>query len=1209
MTPFESKQPSGDANRGQDDRPERVESDPCDPEDPDHPDPLLDQVLLALRTHNQSDFTGYRRNMVWRRIRRRMGLCRINSVADYLRHLQRHSDEAHELFQDLLIGVTRFFRDADVFVALEQALFAPDAPAQLTDAAALRIWVPGCATGEEAYSLAILLLEQSARLSRAPNSQIFATDIDPQALEAARRGVYPDSIAADLSAERLSRFFVRDDTGSLRVTKQVREQVIFAEQNLIIDPPFSHLDLISCRNVLIYFQPSVQRQIFSQFHFALNADALLLLGPAETIGRDTNLFEPLSKPWRLFRRIGSSQREGLRFPIGMQPGRILPEASAKPSSAADSSLDQLARTLLLEAFVPASVLVNSQLEILYFFGATDDYLTRPNGPPSLDLTAMVHARLRARLRGACQRALREGIDLSLEDYPARIDGPSQAIDIRIHAPQQPKTARGLLLISFIARAPLETAPTAAADMGATGNDDNDAGDDKSAWQRLEHELLATRAELQITIGKMENFNAELKTAHEEAMAMNEELQSANEELVSSKEELQSLNEELSTVNNQLEEKIRELEHSGNDLHNLITSAEISTVFLDTALRIKRFTPGSATLLNLRPGDEQRHLSDMAPNLDDPELLADAQRVLDTLAPSEQEIDVDGDTRYLRRILPYRTQDNRVDGVTINFIDISARARADAAIRQSEARYRILFDDSPMCLMELDCSELKRYLESQRESPHTPLGEPLRTQPECIDSCLQRIRLVAVNHAALALIGSASLQALSAALPRLFPIQSAHQLADLIESLLACPAQVIHECELHQGSVHVIPVLCVLVPAPGAETSLARVLVALIDISKRKATETELRNSEQRLDAVVRSAEDGIVVIDREQRIQQLNPAALNLFGVDPVSIIGQSINTLILPEDQNPPTDLFKADITKTDPAPVLGEGEWPRGGVGVHADGTRFALELSISTVGHLELYVLWVRDQRQRLRLEREVIEASTREQERIGRDIHDGLGQQLTGISLLAARLATGLVRSKQAEANLATSLSEHIQQALADTRDVIKGLAPVEIVADGLPKALAALAERIAATSPELSCQFHCDLEFSVADRHASAHLFRIAQEAVNNAIKHGQPRHIDIRLEESEHSLMLSIHDDGTWKPPHAAATGSNMSEQFGLHIMRYRASIIGGLLDIQLGSLGMNGEAGGRQRGTLVRCICPLNEGLRSSLNDVADKMSQDSNE
>ncbi|WPL18222.1 Chemotaxis protein methyltransferase [Thiorhodovibrio winogradskyi] len=1166
-----------------------------DPKDSDEEHPLLDHVLLALREHHHCDFSGYRRNMAWRRVRRRMGLCRINSVADYLRHLRDQPEEARALFQDLLIGVTRFFRDAAAFTALEQALeqalFGADAPV-LTGDPGLRVWVPGCASGEEAYSLAILLLEQGARLNRLPNLQIFATDIDPRALEAARRGVYPNSIVADLGAgldsdlgaERLRRFFVREDDHSLRVTKQLRELVLFAEQNLVIDPPFSHLDLISCRNVLIYFNPSVQRQILGLFHFALKADALLLLGPAETIGRDTDLFEPLSKPWRLFRRIGPTQHNQLRFPISAHPSQ-LSALPAKPVAASGAELDDLARTLLLEAFVPASVLVNPQLEILYFFGPTDAYLSRPNGPPTLDLIAMVRESLRARLRGACQRALREGVDLSLDDHHPQADDAARLIDIRIRAPRQPAAARGLLLISFIPRASLAAAPATvdeqtphnSAQHGADPGVDPGSETELSALKR---ELDATRAELQTTIEEMENANAELKGSHEEAMAMNEELQSANEELVSSKEELQSLNEELSTVNSQLEEKIRELESSGNDLHNLITSAEISTVFLDTELRIKRFTPGSATLLNLRPGDEQRPLSDLSPNLHDPELLADAQRVLDSLTPCEQEIDADENTRYLRRILPYRTQDNRIDGVTINFIDISARARADAAIRQSEARYRILFDDSPMCLMELDCSELRVYLESRRTSPRDALCEPLRTQSACFDACRQRLRVVAVNHAALALMRLASLQELSAALPRLFPIQSAHQLADLIEALLAQPGHLIHEGVLHQGSTHEIPVLCVLVPAPGAEASLTRVLVALIDISDRKAIETELRKREQRLDAVVRSAADGIVVIDAERRIRQLNPAALDLFGVDADSIRDQPLARLILPDDLDPQSDLFEAGS-----GPVLCGGEWPRGCIGMHANGTRFPLELSVSAVGHLELYVLWVRDQRQRLRLEREVIEASTREQERIGRDIHDGLGQQLTGISLLAARLATGLARSKQADANLATSLSEHIQQALADTRDVVKGLAPVEIVADGLPKALAALAERIEATSPELRCQFHCEAEFSVADRHAAAHLFRIAQEAVNNAIKHGHPSRIDIRLEESERRLALSISDDGVWQPPVASETG-----QFGLHIMRYRASIIGGLLDIQLGTLDAQGGDGQqRGRGTLVRCICPLN--------------------
>ncbi|MBK1649221.1 CheR family methyltransferase [Rhabdochromatium marinum] len=1138
--------------------------------DPEVEEALLDQVLLLLRKDSLCDFSGYRRSMVWRRVKRRMGLCRIGATQAYLAHLRDNPDETRALFQDLLIGVTRFFRDEQAFTALEQALFAPGV-SSLLDASVVRVWVPGCATGEEAYSLAILLLEHGAHRRTAPSLQIFATDIDPQALEVARRGRYPDSIAYDLGVERRNRFFVREDRHALRVNKQVREQVVFACHNLIADPPFSHLDLISCRNVLIYFKPQVQRQILGLFHFALKPNATLLLGPAETIGRDTDLFATLCKPWRLFSRIGPTRREDLRFPIDANSARLLSSSPDNPMTVSAPTLDELARSLLLEEFVPASVLVNSQLESLYFFGPTDRYLIRPNGPPSVDLILMVPERLRARLHGACQRALSTESDQRVEDLQPQASGGSRRVEIRIRVLRQPAAVRGLLLISFIEQ---PSAPAALPDADAHADTDASTTAESRERQRLERELHSARADLQTTVEAMEQANAELKASHEEAVAMNEEFQSANEELVSSKEELQSLNEELNTVNTQLEEKIRELENSGNDLANLIASAEIATVFLDTRLRIKRFTPGGATLLNLRPGDEQRPLSDLAPNLDDPELLSDAQRVLDTLTPNEQEIAGADGTDYLRRILPYRTQDNRIDGVTINFIDISARARADATVRHSEARYRILFDDSPMCLMELDCSELKAYLESQRSDPAHGVGEPLRTQPECFDACCQRIRLVAVNQAALALMRVASQDELKAALPRLLPIQSSHQLADLIESLLSHSEQLMHEGVLHSGSAREIPVLCPLVPAPGAETSLERVLVALIDIRDRKAMETELRHREQRLDAVVSSAADGILVIDHAWRLQQLNAAAAALFGVDPVAILGQPLGQLILPDDKDGPFELFKTGVS-----PLPCDGHWPRGCIGRHADGSRFPLELSVSAIGHLDLYVLWVRDQRQRLRLEREVIEASTREQERIGRDIHDGLGQQLTGISLLAARLATSLAESKSAETQLAVALSEHIQQALADTRGVVKDLAPVDIVADGLPKALVALAERLRATNPALSCEFHGDVAFSIADRHAAAHLFRIAQEAVNNAVKHGQPHQIDIRLEEDEQRLVLSISDDGIWKPPVAGDAG-----QFGLHIMRYRASLIDGLLEIQIGTQG-------EQRGTRVRCIWPLSHG------------------
>jgi chemotaxis methyl-accepting protein methylase len=554
----------------------------------DHPiatsadfDEQLKIVLEVMRSQTKYDFRSYRTNMIRRRILRRMGLAHVDDLSKYIEFLQSNPDEMDALSKDFLIGVTAFFREHEAFAFLEKELF-PIVVAKQRHETPLRIWVPSCATGEEAYSIAILLLEAFAEAGKPANVQIFASDLNQQSIDIARRGVYLASIAVDVSPERLKHFFVTSDAIHYQVTKQVRDLIVYSTQNIICDAPFSKLDLISCRNFLIYLEPEIQQKLISLFHFALVENGHLLLGPAETVGRATNLFEPVSKKWRVYRRIGPSRRGNISLPVDkldeLQRTKPLEAVPPPPSR----RYKELTESTLRE-YSPAAVLINRRYEVLYVTGSVVDYLEFPTGELSKDLLAMARAGLRTRLRAACHKAITERI--TVVDKEARVQRKETYIACTITARPlaDSNSSEGLVLV-MLQDHPLGQATNGSATANNPSVATNDGENDQiKLVQLLEYELKSTREELQSTIEEMESAN--------------EELQSSNEELESSKEELQSLNEELSTVNCQLLEKVNELDKSNSEITNLMASTEIATLYLDAQLRIKRFTDPTVAIAN------------------------------------------------------------------------------------------------------------------------------------------------------------------------------------------------------------------------------------------------------------------------------------------------------------------------------------------------------------------------------------------------------------------------------------------------------------------------------------------------------------------------------------------------------------------------------------------------------------------------------------
>jgi two-component system CheB/CheR fusion protein len=644
----------------------------------------LEAILDILFAKAGHDFRGYKANTLIRRIRRRMALANMASFSDYVRLLSEQPHEVAMLKKDFLIGVTEFFRQPPAWKTLGEQVVAP-LLAKAAGPEGIRIWVPGCSTGKEVYSLAMLFAEQMELSGKAVPIQIFATDSDTAALAVARGGSYAEEdLGGNVSPVRRKRFFTYLD-GCWQIIKEIREQVIFSPQNLTTDPPFSRLDLISCRNLLIYIEPAIQKKIVALFHFALREGGFLFLGSAETIGEREDLFAPVSKKMRIYRRIGIGRRVGIEIPV--RPSGVRPLV-ATPSPAvpiiARMSLASAARQVLLERFSPACVMIDRKLQVLYVHGRVEDYLAIPKGELTTHVVDMAREGLRSRLRGAIGQCMESNRPVSATARVLRAES-SVPVKIAVSPLRHPREADGLLLITFE-----DHRPSTAKPPRKNWRDEN--------VRQLEDELKVTREELQSTIEQFESSNDQLKASNEEVIAANEELQSANEELETSKEELQSLNEELNTINARLQKKIEELERAKNDVVNLLSSTHIATVFLDKELTIQRYTPASTSLFSLIPSDAGRPVADVLRRFEDDALTDDALHVLAELTPVSKEVHGEGDRFYIRRITPYRTQDDRIEGVVVTFVDITERKQSEEALKESETRYRELVQNASSAIM-------------------------------------------------------------------------------------------------------------------------------------------------------------------------------------------------------------------------------------------------------------------------------------------------------------------------------------------------------------------------------------------------------------------------------------------------------------------------------------------------------------------------------
>lgn len=675
----------------------------------------IEKVMVLLRAHTGQDFSLYKKTTINRRVERRMALHQLSNIPDYVRYLRTNPQENEFLLKELLIGVTNFFRDNTVWEQLKNEII-PSIFSEYPEGGTLRAWVPACSTGEEAYTLAIVFQEAFKEFNSTKHFelQIFATDLDIEAVNKARTGIYSSSIRADIPKELLDLYFVKID-GGYQIGQQARENVIFAQQNLVMDPPFTKLDIISCRNLLIYLEPELQKKLFPLFHYSLKPSGVLVLGTSETIGNEESLFTLLKGKQRIYKRRETSQPFNvMKFPVNevnnyFHESTLDKSVPVKPQDAGTMNLDNLLQSLLQENFTPAALLTTEKADIIYINGKTGKYLEPSVGKVNYNLFSMAREGLAAPLNEIFNRAVRLKKKLDLKNVEVDTNGQIILVDVMVQPLLDSTTLGPMVLVMF-------TTPIIPISPIKTSFKGDIAKEHCDEIETLKRVLSQGREELRLTTNEMQVAQENLKSTNEELQSTNEEFQSTNEELTTSKEEMQSMNEELRAVNHELNIKVNELSQARDDLKNLLNSTSIATLFLDNDLKVRRFTPETIKIFKLIPSDVGRPITDLVSSLIYPKLSEHTAQVLQSLIFHEEEVMTHDGRWYIVRIMPYRTQETLIDGVVITFSDNTINRNASIAMTLSESRFRLLFENSSHAvaykniIMEGDKAVDFKYLE-------------------------------------------------------------------------------------------------------------------------------------------------------------------------------------------------------------------------------------------------------------------------------------------------------------------------------------------------------------------------------------------------------------------------------------------------------------------------------------------------------------------
>jgi two-component system CheB/CheR fusion protein len=652
----------------------------------------LELIVNMLRTYTGNDFSLYKKNTLYRRIERRMSIHKIDKIVSYVPFLNDNPKEIEFLFKEILIGVTNFFRDATVWEKLKKTVI-PGILSHLEPGSIVRVWVPACSTGEEAYTLAIVLTEvlENVYPKRGFSLQIFATDLDNEAIEIARKGIFPSSIEENVSPEQLKRFFQKTDDGYF-INTEIREHIVFAQHNIIMHPPFTKIDIISCRNLLIYMEPDLQKRLIGLFYYSMNINGVLVLGNSETLGIHSHNFSTIDSKLKIYKRTADNRTpESFDFPNAFpRKSEVMREKEVSPTST--FNIQTLADQLLLLHFSPAGVLVNDQGDIIYISGHTGKYLEPAVGKANMNIFAMLREGLRSEFPNAFRKTILRKETVVLHNVRVGTNGNAQTLNISIKWIDKPEPLKGLIMIIFT-------------DINETTSVKKETIKDKKTLItnrtiELEKELKYARERIQDTLEEMQTSQEELKSSNEELQSTNEELQSSNEELMSSKEEMQSLNEELHTLNAELQIKVEDFERVNNDMKNLLNSTDIATLFLDKKLNIRRFTIQAIKIFKLIKSDIGRPFTDLVSDLIYPELCDDALNVIETLEFIKKQIPTKDGRWFSVRIMPYRTLDDRIEGVVMTFFNISDLKQVEVKLHETTQMNALLLKSSKDIIIKL-----------------------------------------------------------------------------------------------------------------------------------------------------------------------------------------------------------------------------------------------------------------------------------------------------------------------------------------------------------------------------------------------------------------------------------------------------------------------------------------------------------------------------
>lgn len=1130
----------------------------------------LDGILAVLRIRLGHDFRGYKKGTLLRRVHRRMGIQSIEDMRRYRDFLREHPLEVKALLQDLLIGVTTFFRESEAWEELAEkvipSLFRrrqPDNP--------IRIWVAGCSTGKEAYSLMMLLVEEAEKRDVRLHCQMFATDIDQEALETAREGVYPAQIAEEIPPERLNRFFVKHGN-TYQIRNDLRERITFAAQNIVTDPPFSNLDMISCRNLLIYLDLQVQTRLVDLFHFALADRGYLLLGNSESVSNQDNVFETISRKWRIYRKVGSSRPARLDLPlVKPAPDRSIPLQPSRrtPQVAREKTPAFLAERALLDYFAPAAVLADDRCNVLYFYGNTDTFLTFHEGEPTRDLLSLVRKGLRGRLRAAVKRACEEGEETVFRGHAVqgKEAQPTQITTI-------PVAKEKMAVVIFEAEGP------------PVEHTSEPLSTEEVNVRELEDELKSTREELQSTIEELETSNEELKAANEEAMSMNEELQSTNEELETSKEELQSVNEELTTVNAQLQEKVDELEQTTNDLDNLITSTDIATIFLDSELRLKRYSPATTELLNLLPGDVGRPISDISSRVAGMNLPEDAKRVLKELKPRAREFEADDGKWYIRKTLPYRTSRNAVEGAVITFVDVTDLKEAQAKAASRSEELEILMESVPAAVWiatDRSCRQITGNQLGYRML-HLETGKNVsKSAPEPERP------------------GYRAFQDDRELSPDELPLQRVAATGEPLEGF---------EVDILFEDGQTITIFGNAVPLKDQEGNVRGAIAAFIDITARKRAQKAMIKNEQLYRLAAQAAHFGTYERNLVTGQDVWTPELKAIYGLGPDDPLPlrDGIPEAVHPDDRQRVLEETEARIAPDAPEQYGtelrvvrpdGEVRWilVRGRVEFSGEGAdrhavrkygfamdfteRKDMEVQLKDVNaHLEETVRdkteEVRRQAEQLRsLVRQLTDAEQRERRRLSAVLHDNLQQLLMG-ARYQLETAEKRVDDKKAIAAM-NNAGGILFEAMNVSKNLAVELSPPILYDGAFENAMRWLAEHMRERHG-LNVAIRSDLGDRRVEERRRIMLFECIRELLLNIVKHSGTDHAVVELHmAASNVLRTTISDNGNGFDINSLGQDST-SSHYGLFHVRQRIEGAGGKLEVDSRP----------SEGTKITLICPI---------------------